>query len=296
MKIGAVFPQIELQGDPAAVDRIGRAAEALGYDHFVMYDHVVGAVHEDRNPPLWAQGPYTDKDPFHDPLVVFGYLAGITRRLEFMTAVLILPQRQTVLVAKQCTDIDLLSGGRLRLGVGAGWNYVEYDALGQDFKTRGSRLSEQIGYLRRLWSEPLVTFKGRFDTIDRANIVPRPQRRIPIYCGGFSEPAYQRAVKLADGFVFGGSLAESALPGWARVRRLLAEAGRPVDEFGAEYLVQDSRAGGLSVGEAVNAVQRWQDAGGTHASVVTMGRGFETADQHIDHLADVRQRLAAVGF
>src|SRR6202007_2700383 len=121
MKIGAVYPQIELNGDPVAVDRIGRAVEALGYDHIVMYDHVVGAVHENRNPPLWEHGPYTDKDPFHDPLVVFGYLAGITKRIELVTGVLILPQRQTVLVAKQVTDIDLLSGGRLRLGVGSGW-------------------------------------------------------------------------------------------------------------------------------------------------------------------------------
>ena len=164
MKIGATYPQIELGGDPVAIGRIGRAVEELGYDHLVMYDHVVGAVHENRNPPLWEHGPYTDKHPFHDPFVAFGYLAAITKRIELVTGVIILPQRQTVLVAKQATDVDLLSGGRLRLGVGSGWNYVEYDALGEDFAVRGPRLTEQIEYLRMLWSQPLVT-------LDRKSVV-----------------------------------------------------------------------------------------------------------------------------
>jgi probable F420-dependent oxidoreductase len=295
MKIGAVYPQIELNGDPESVDRIGRAVEELGYDHIVFYDHVVGAVHENRNPPLWEHGPYTDKDPFHDPFVVFGYLAGITKRIEFVTGILILPQRQTVLVAKQCTDVDLLSGGRLRLGVGTGWNYVEYDALGQSFETRGPRLTEQIGFLRQLWSEPLVTFEGRFDSIDRGNIIRRPKRRIPIWCGGFAEPAYRRAVQLADGFIFAASLDAGGLPGWKRVKELLAETGRPVEGFGAQYLIQDDTAAGLAVADAVDVIRRWQDAGGTDVSVVTMGRGYKTAEQHIDHLAELRQRVGATG-
>ena len=290
MQLGAVYPQIELGGDPLGVDRIGRAVEALGYDHLLMYDHVVGAVHENRDPPMWERGPYTDKDPFHDPFVAFGYLAGITERIELVTGILILPQRQTVLVAKQATDVDLLSGGRLRLGVGTGWNYVEYDALGEDFASRGPRLSEQIGYLRRLWTEPLVTFDGRFDSIDRGNIIPRPKRHIPIYCGGFSEPAYKRAVKMADGFIFAASLAE-AMPGWDRVRELLAEAGRPVADFGAHYLIQSSDATGLSVADAVDGARRWRDAGGTHASIVSMGLGYTTIDQHIDHFTEVKARL-----
>ena len=291
MKVGAVYPQIELNGDPEAVDRIGRGVEAMGYDHLILYDHVVGAVHENRDPPLWEHGPYTDKDPFHDPLVVFGYLAGITKRLEFMTGVVILPQRQTVLVAKQATDVDLLSGGRLRLGVGSGWNYVEYDALGQDFHTRGARLTEQIHYLRKLWEQPLVTFEGRFDRIDRAALNPRPRRRIPIYCGGFSEPAYKRAAQIADGFIFAAGIAHGALPGWKRVRELLKQAGRPVEGFGAQYTVQDNRSHGLPVPEVLDNLKRWQDAGGTHAAVVTMGRGFKTLEQHLDYLNEIRQRL-----
>ena len=163
MQIGVVYPQIELGGNPEAVRRIGRAVEELGFDHLLAYDHVLGAVHAERQPPL--SGPYTEADPFHDPLVMFAYLAGLTERLGFVTGVLILPQRQTALVARQAADVDLLSGGRLRLGVGIGWNHVEYVALGQDFATRGAREEEQIGLLRRLWSEPVVDFDGRFDHI-----------------------------------------------------------------------------------------------------------------------------------
>jgi probable F420-dependent oxidoreductase len=291
MKIGATYPQIELGGDPLALDRIGRAVEELGFDHLVMYDHVVGAVHENRNPPLWEHGPYTDKHPFHDPLVAFGYLAAITQRIELVTGILILPQRQTVLVAKQATDVDLLSGGRLRLGVGTGWNYVEYDALGQSFAARGPRLTEQIGYLRRLWAEPLVSFQGRYDSLDRAAIIPRPKCSIPIYCGGFTEPAFKRSARMADGHIFSGAI-PAALMAWKRIQGLLQEFGRPISGFRAHYLMTDSRGRGLNVKETLDAAARWREAGGTHASVTTMGLGLTTADQHIAHFAEVRQRLS----
>lgn len=187
MKTGIVYPQIELGGDPEALGTIGRAVDQMGLDHLLMYDHVIGAVHADRTPPL--NGPYAQDDPFHDPFVAFGYLAGITHRINFVTGILILPQRQTILAAKQATDVALLSGDRLRLGVGIGWNYVEYDALDQAFETRGARLSEQIPFLRRLWSESAIEWTGRFDSIDRANIIPRPSTPIPIYVGGLSEAA-----------------------------------------------------------------------------------------------------------
>src|SRR5262249_52891598 len=157
----------------------------------------LGAVHEDRIPPLW--GPYDENDPFHDPFVLFAYLAGRTERLAFVTGVLVLPQRQTALVAKQAADLALLSGDRFRLGVGVGWNPVEYTGLGQDFATRGLRLDEQIGLLRRLWGEPVVSFEGRFDAIDRAGTVPRPRRLIPIWLGGWVEAALRRAARLGDG-------------------------------------------------------------------------------------------------
>jgi probable F420-dependent oxidoreductase len=285
MKIGVVYPQIELGGDPQAVRRIGLATEALGYDHLLAYDHVVGATH-DREPKLW--GPYTNNDPFHDPFVMFGYLAGITEKIELVTGVLILPQRQTVLVAQQASDVDLLSGGRLRLGVGVGWNYVEYDALGQDFASRGARADEQIGFLRDLWTEPLVTFDGQFDSIDRGNINPRPKQSIPIWIGGFSEPAFRRGGRLGDGFIFAGDV-EGSISGLARVKHHLAEAGRSAEGYGADFVMLRA----TNVGDTVDSIKKWQDAGGTHASVVTMGMGLTSIEQHIDYIEQVRAKLDA---
>lgn len=288
MKIGAVYPQIELGGAPEALDALGREVEEMGLDHLTMYDHVVGAVHEGRDPPLL--GPYTENDPFHDPFVAFGYLAGITRRIEFVTGILILPQRQTVLVAKQATDVDLLSGGRLCLGVGIGWNYVEYNALGQDFRSRGERLSEQIPLLRRLWTESDILWKGRFDSIDHGNIIPRPKRSIPIFCGGASNAAYKRAAHLADGFIFAGKEVHDVIADWQLMQNLLIESGRSIDGFGGHCLIMNGQFEALGAVEAADSIRRWEDAGGTHASVVTMGKGFAAAGQHIDYLHEVKHR------
>ena len=281
MKIGVVYPQIELGGNPDAVRKIGLAAEALGYDHLLAYDHVVGATH-DREPKLW--GPYTEQDPFHDPFILFAYLAGMTQRLEFATGVIILPQRQTALVAKQVADLDLLSGERLRLGIGVGWNYVEYQALGQDFKTRGARADEQITLLRRYWSEPLVTFKGRFDEVDRGNILPRPRRTMPIWIGGFEEPAFRRGGRLGDGFMFAG---KEPLAHLARVKHHLSEADRSLTGYGLDFITNVS----TTVDAAVQAAEMWRDAGGTHVSICTMGMGLTTAEQHIDFMTQVKARL-----
>ncbi len=290
MKIGAVYPQIECGGAPEALDRIGRAVEEMGLDHLVMYDHVVGAVHEGREPPLW--GPYTQNDPFHDPFVAFGYLAGITKRIQMYTGVLILPQRQTVLVAKQATDVELLSGGRLVLGVGIGWNYVEYDSLGYDFKKRGKRMDEQIPYLRRLWSEHEFSFKGEFDSIDRANIIPRPRTNIPIFAGGLSDPAYRRAARLCDGFMFGGLTGEALREAWTNMRSYVKEAGRSVEDFvGHTYLMSAENFGGADVQAAADMVREWEDMGGTEVSIVSMGRGFKEVDQHIDHYQAVLAKV-----
>jgi probable F420-dependent oxidoreductase len=283
MKIGVVYPQTELKGEPQAVHDIGLAVEKLGYDHILVFDHVVGASH-DREPKLW--GPYTENHPFHDPFVMFGYLAGVTKRIELVTGVLILPQRQTVLVAQQAADVDLLSHERLRLGVGTGWNYVEYHALGQDFETRGARADEQIQFLRRLWGEHVMSFEGRFDRIDKGNILPRPKRQIPIWVGGFTEPAFRRGGKLGDGYIFAGDI-DHANEGWARVRHHLAEAGRPEAGFGRELIT--IRATNLE--QTVDTVNRWRDAGGTHASINSMGKGLTTIPAHLDFIAEVRHRL-----
>ncbi len=284
MHIGAVYPQIELQGDPTAVRRIGRAVEDLGFDYILAYDHVLGAVHSDRRPPLI--GPYTEHDPFHDPFVMFAYLAAATERIGFATGILILPQRQTALVARQATDVDLFSGGRLRLGVGIGWNPVEYEALGQDFHTRGAREEEQIELLRRLFTEPVVDFSGRFDRVDRAALVPKPLRPIPIWLGGFGEAAFDRAARLADGFIFFGGV-DHVVGAWAQLRDRVASLGRTVHGFGGECVVPNTG----DIGHLRAEIEAWREVGGTHVSVITMGMGLDSVDGHIDYLTSVAEAL-----
>ena len=286
MQIGVVYPQTELAGDPTAVRRLGRAVEELGFDHLLAYDHVLGAVHQGRTPQL--TGPYTEHDPFHDPFVLFGYLAGITERIGFATGILILPQRQTALVARQATDVDLLSGGRLRLGVGVGWSQVEYGALGQDFRTRGARQEEQIGLLRRLFTEPVVDFSGRFDRIDRAALVPKPTRPIPIWLGGSGEKAFDRAARLADGFIFSGAGTDRTIDAWTRLRDRVRAVGRSVEDFGGDYVVVP-RAGVPDLSSQLGA---WREAGGTHLSIVTMGLGLGSVGDHVEYLAHVADALS----
>lgn len=284
MRIGAVYPQTELRGDPDAVRRVGLAVEQLGYDHLLAYDHVVGAVHAAREPRLW--GPYTEHDPFHDPFVMFAHLAAITERIEFATGVLILPQRQTVLVAKQAADLSLLSGGRLRLGVGVGWNYVEYDALGQDFSARGRRADEQIGFLRDLWRGDVTSFDGEFDRIDRGVVIPAPRQPIPIWVGGFSAAAFRRGVELGDGFMFAGDEAR-VHDGLASIRRLADARGRDLTDFGLDYV--PVRA--TTSTDVVARAERWRDAGGTHFSVVSMNAGRDSIDAHVEFFGEVADRL-----
>jgi probable F420-dependent oxidoreductase len=281
MKIGVAYPQTELLGDPAAVREFGRSVEDLGFDHILAYDHVLGAVHADRTPPL--TGPYTERDPFHDPFVMFAYLAGITERLQFTTGILVLPQRQTAVVARQATDVDLFSGGRLRLGVGIGWNYVEYEALGQDFHTRGVRQEEQIRLLRQLFTEPVVDFTGRFDRIDRASLLPKPTKPIPIWLGGSGEKAFDRAARLGDGFIFFGGGVDRAADSWRRMRERVDDLGRSGENFGGDYVALS----GADVGKLTGEIDAWREAGGTHLTVVTMGLGLESVDGHIDYLSSL---------
>jgi probable F420-dependent oxidoreductase len=285
VQIGVVYPQTELRGDPSSVREIGLAVERLGFDHLLAYDHVLGAVHAGRDRPL--TGPYTELDPFHDPLVMFGYLAGLTNRIGFASGVMVLPQRQTALVARQATDVDLFSGGRLRLGVGVGWNHVEYEALGYDFRGRGARQEEQIDVLRRLFMEPVVDFTGSFHRIDRASLMPKPTRSIPIWLGGSSEVAFDRAARVADGFIFFGGGSDHTIDGWYKMRERLDGLGRAIADFGADWIALP--AGGVET--LIAEVDAWRDAGGTHISLVTMGLGFDSTDAHIEYLASVADAL-----
>lgn len=287
MKIGVSYPTTEVAGDPDAIRKFVLAAEDLGYTHIMAYDHVVKAPHEDREPKL--TGPYTDKHTFHDPFVLFGFAAALTDKLDFVTGVLVLPQRQTALVAQQAADVDLLSRERLRLGVGIGWNYVEYDALGQDFKTRGKRIDEQIGLLRQLWTTPVVSFEGRFDRIDRAGINPRPRRQIPIWLGGHSEPAYERGAKFGDGFIFAAP-GVAAVEAWGRVGHHLGALGRSEEGFGRELLTLFAK----DPQEAADTLKIWRDTGGTHGCIPSMDKGLgNNIDAHIDYIAEVKRLLDA---
>jgi probable F420-dependent oxidoreductase len=286
MKLGMVFPQTEVAGDPDRARRFVTGAEELGYDYVLLYDHPVGGVHEGREPKL--AGPYTEQDSFHDPFVFFAFAAGLTTKLEFATGVLILPQRQTALVAQQAANVDLFSKERLRLGVGVGWNWVEYEALGQDFKTRGRRIDEQIPLLRRYWSEPNFSFEGQFDRIDRAGINPLPKRQIPIYVGGFIEAAFVRGARFGDGYIFAGRT-EAVFEHKARVQHHLREFGRSEADFGYEWSIHDR-----PLESAADAVKAWRDGGGTHACVPSMRMGFgQDIEAHVDFYAKLKRRIDA---
>ncbi|MDE2301567.1 MAG: TIGR03619 family F420-dependent LLM class oxidoreductase [Sphingomonadales bacterium] len=285
MKLGVTYPVREVAGDPEDVRRFVAAADALGLAHMMAPDHVLKVEHRDREPPL--DGPYTEKDSFYDPFTLFAFAAALSDRLEFASGVLVLPQRQTALVAQQAADVDLLSRERLRLGVGIGWNPVEFAGLGADFRVRAKRIEEQIGLLRRLWSEPLVSFAGRFDAIDRACINPRPRRAIPIWLGGYSEPAYRRGASLGDGFIFAAPGAE-AVAALARVAHHRAELGLDMAGFGTDLLAIFAR----DLEECVDHLARWREAGGSHGTIDTMSRGLGgEIGAHIDFMAEVQHRL-----
>jgi len=276
MKFGVVFPQTEIGNDPSAIRDYAQTAEGLGYNHVLAYDHVLGA-NPDR-PGGW-KGPYTFQTPFHEVFVLFSYLAGLTQKLELVTGILILPQRQTTLVAKQAASLDLLSGGRLRLGVGLGWNEVEYTSLNENFHNRGARSEEQVILLRRLWTEPLVDFKGQWHTIPDAGILPMPvQRPIPIWFGGDSEPAVRRMARLGDGWMPNHRNPADAGPAFDLLDRFLAEAGRSRSQIGIEPRISYG-SGDMKIWETF--MRSWQDHGATHLSLNTMGSGFKTPKEHM---------------
>ncbi len=297
MKVGVVFPQTEIGTSPADIAAFARAAEDMGYDHLVAYDHVLGVV---PRGPDWKG--YTYKDMFHEPFVLFGYLAAITRRLELTNGILVLPQRQTALVAKQAAEVDALSGGRLRLGVGVGWNSAEFEAMGEDFHVRGARLEEQVAVLRALWTQEVVTFEGRWHRLVQAGINPLPvQRPIPIWMGGESDTVLRRVARMADGWMAGGTLRTptsrlAGEPGGypamvGRLREYARECGRDPAAIGLERRIN----AGDPPREWARAASEWRDLGGTHLSVNTMRAGLGSPRDHIEILRRVRESLTQAG-
>jgi probable F420-dependent oxidoreductase len=286
VRVGVVFPQTEIGPDPGGVRAFAEAAQGLGFDHLMAYDHVLGADVAGR--PDWP-GPYTSDHEFHEILVLFGYLAGAVPGLELVAGVLVLPQRQTALVAKQAAEIDILTGGRFRLGVGLGWNFVEFESLGEEFRNRGRRSEEQIEVLRRLWTEPVVDFEGRWHRIPAAGINPLPvQRPIPIWIGGSAEPALRRAARIADGY-FPQRPLEGGWPATIeRFRAWAEEAGRDPAVIGIEWRINVAEG---TPDDWRREAEEWTALGATHLTVATMRGGLRGPDAHVARIGAAAEAL-----
>ena len=287
MRLGAIFPQTEIGADPVGVRDFAQAAEDLGYEHLLVFDHVLGADVSKRK--VWDR-PYRHTDMFHEPFVLFGYLAGLTHRIEMTTGVLILGQRQTALVAKQAAEVDVLTGGRLRLGIGIGWNEVEYEALGEDFHNRGRRSVEQIQLLRDLWTQEVVSFKGRYHQVTHAGINPLPvQRPIPIWFGGDADRVVRRVGRLGDGWF---PQFEPDAAGQKRISEMWAHAkaaGRDPKSIGIEGRVSIA---GSNPSDWNKLAAAWQEVGATHISVNTMRAGLSGPDQHIEAIRRFKEAVS----
>jgi len=289
VRVGAVFPQTEIGADRSRVRAFAEGVAEIGFDHLLAYDHVLGA---DRERHQHLLGPYRAEHEFHEILVVFGYIAAIAPELELVTGVIIAPQRQTALLAKQAAEVDILTGGRFRCGLGIGWNDVEYEALGMDFSNRGRRFEEQIELLRRFWTEPVFDFEGRWHTVTAAGINPLPvQQPIPIWIGGSAERALKRAAQLADGFFPQRPLEGGWERTLERMRSWADEAGRDWSRFGIEQrlsLVEGSGDDWRATAE------EWIGLGATHLTLVTSGADFESPDEHLERLREGREALAGL--
>jgi probable F420-dependent oxidoreductase len=288
VNIGVVFPQTEIGADPGGVREFAHAVQELGYDHLLAYDHVLGAdVSKRRDWP----GPYTAEHEFHEIMVLFGFLAGVAPGLELVAGVLVLPQRQTALAAKQAAEVDILTGGRFRLGVGLGWNYVEFEALGEDFHDRGRRVEEQIEVMRRLWTEQVVDFEGRWHRIPEAGLNPLPvQRPIPIWIGGSAEVAVNRAARIADGFFPQRPLEGGWLSTMERFRGWVEEGGRDPDRVGVEWRIDVAQ--GTPDDWRAEADER-KALGATHLSIQTMRGGLLGPDAQIGRIREAAEALLA---
>jgi probable F420-dependent oxidoreductase len=289
MRIGATFPQTEIGSDSGGVKDYAQAVEAMGFTHILAYDHVIGADLKNR---LDWKGPYNMDSGFHEPFVLYGYIAGLTNTIELATGIIILPQRQTVLVAKQAAALDVLSRGRLRLGVGLGWNEVEYEALNEEFGNRGSRVEEQIELMRALWTHKSVDFNGKWHTVSEAGLNPMPiQQPMPVWMGGgANERIRRRIARLADGWMPQLTPDDRGGEALEVFRGYLREYGRDPDKFGIDCGIRLATG---SMDRAASNVEAWRGLGATHISVNTMGQGLSGAAAHIKCLEEFRSTVPA---
>jgi probable F420-dependent oxidoreductase len=289
MKIGLVYPQTEYGSDPGAIREYAQTAEGLGFTHVLAYDHVLGA--RPHSPESWP-GPYTYQHAFQSPLLLYSYMAAVTEVLGFVTGIIILPQRQTALFAKQAATLDILCGGRLRLGIGIGWNAVEFEALNENFHNRGKRIEDQVKLLRALWGQPLVNYHSDWHTIRDAGLNPLPvQRPIPIWFGGHAKPVLRRVAQMGDGWIPNYRRVAEARDSLDLIRRYLEEAGRAPRDIGIEpRLVY----GAGDPDHWTEIIREWEDAGATHLSFNTMGSGFDTPQQHLGAITEFARTLGMV--
>lgn len=286
MQLGAVLPHNEIGTDPADMKAYAQGVEAMGFSHILAYDHVLGA---DPNRPGGFKGPYDKDVAFHEPLTTFAFIAAVTDKVEMVTNVLILPQRQTALVAKQAAQVAILSNNRLRLGVGTGWNKVEYDSLGIPFTEKGPRQEEQVILLRQLWQDDVVDFSGDYHQVPQAGINPRPTSAIPVWFGGGAPVVLKRAARLGDGWMPLGSPNDASKQMLEFLRTERENAGRSWDDFGVQ--AQAMYAGGTAERWAGHA-DKWRNLGATHLAVRTDSAGFTSVQEHLNALADYKNAVS----
>ena len=288
-KLGAIFPQTEIGNDTGAIREYAQATESLGFDFLLAFDHVLGANAETHTD---LTGPYRHYDAFHEPFVLFGYLAAVTSRVELATGIIILPQRQTALVAKQAAAVDVLSEGRLRLGIGVGWNHVEYEALSENWGNRGIRSEEQIDVMRQLWTNELITYEGRWHKITDAGILPLPvQRPIPVWLGGAADRTIRRIVSIGDGWILTGRPDDRAKGLIEKLHSYAGEAGRDTASIGLEGWVSASIGGPE---DWAKEAEDWKALGATHVSLNTMRADLADPTAHIDAIRQFKEATAGL--
>ncbi len=285
MEIGAVFPHNEIGTDPQAIKDYAQGVEELGVTHLLIYDHVLGA---DRDRPGGFEGPYDKDVAFHEPFTTFAFIAAVTKKLDMITTVMILPQRQTVLVAKQAAELAILSNNRFKLGIGVGWNTVEYTGLNENFKNRGKRQEEQVELMRLLWENEVLEYKGDYHHIDKASINPRPSKSVPIWFGGGAPQLIERCADLGDGWIPLMGPNEAARKTLAAIKEKRESKGLNWDNFGVQ--AQAQYAGGDAERWNKHA-EKWRNLGASHLAIATHNAEPTNVD---GHLGRIKEYLNAV--
>ena len=285
MEIGAVFPHNEIGTDPQAIKDYAQGVEELGVTHLLIYDHVLGA---DRDRPGGFEGPYDKDVAFHEPFTTFAFIAAVTKKLDMITTVMILPQRQTVLVAKQAAELAILSNNRFKLGIGVGWNAVEYTGLNENFKNRGKRQEEQVELMRLLWESEVLEYKGDYHHIDKASINPRPSKSVPIWFGGGAPQLIERCADLGDGWIPLMGPNEAARKTLAAIKAKRESKGLDWDNFGVQ--AQAQYAGGDAERWNKHA-EKWRNLGASHLAIATHNAEPTNVD---GHLGRIKEYLNAV--